>query len=156
MTDKMKSFVKGILLGMVGKPLPQGKEPIGYFYGHIAKEGETATRTIDGVGYVGEVLPKLPEWDKEAYPYACIGYLNTSVSSLFVCQQPFEHIGKTTVAHIPSEATFVENGQWAYWRIMGAVMYFSRGVIWTSHDILNEDGSIYLDDEDCVCIPIYE
>ena len=57
MTDKMKSFVKGILLGVVGKPLPisQGKEPIAYLYNGVR-------------------LPKLPEWDREMYPYAVIVY----------------------------------------------------------------------------------
>jgi hypothetical protein len=33
---------------------------------------ENADVTINGVGYVGAVLPKLPEWDKTAYPYAVI------------------------------------------------------------------------------------
>lgn len=28
MTGKMSSFVKGILMGLLGHPLPQGKEPV--------------------------------------------------------------------------------------------------------------------------------
>lgn len=54
MTEKMKSFVKGILLGLVSRAeFPQGKEPVAYLYNGVR-------------------LPKLPEWDKEAYPYAVL------------------------------------------------------------------------------------
>ena len=46
MTEKMKSFVKGILLGLFGHPLPQGKEPVAYLYN-------------------GVQLPAIPERDEE-------------------------------------------------------------------------------------------
>lgn len=54
MTDQMKSFVKGTLLGLVSRAeFPQGKEPVAYLYNRVR-------------------LPKLPEWDRVAYPYAMI------------------------------------------------------------------------------------
>lgn len=49
-----KSFLIGFTLGISGKPLPLSKKtPIAYLYN-------------------GVQLPGLPEWDREAYPYAAI------------------------------------------------------------------------------------
>ena len=55
MTDKMRSFLKGLAMGLCGKPLEfaPGKEPVAYLYNGVR-------------------LPKLPEWDKEKYPYAVL------------------------------------------------------------------------------------
>ena len=106
MAYDQKSFLKGLALGLAGKPLefaPKKEpvipdvpiepdvpsEPVAYLYGHVAKEGETPTHTIDGVGYVGAVLPKLPEWDTVAYPYAVIGYFIASVCHLYYAAEPF-------------------------------------------------------------------
>jgi hypothetical protein len=50
----LKSFQTGLALGLAGKPLPIKKEPAEYLYNNIR-------------------LPKLPEYDKETYPYAVIG-----------------------------------------------------------------------------------
>ena len=60
------------------KPLPvadvEPDEPTAtmYLYGREAKADETPTAYIGDVGYVGAVLPPLPVWDKEQYPYAVI------------------------------------------------------------------------------------
>ena len=35
---------------------------------------DTNAKTPDGYSYNGVQLPKLPEWDKEMYPYAVISY----------------------------------------------------------------------------------
>lgn len=53
MTDKMRSFLKGLAMGLAGKPLEFAKEPVAYLYNGVR-------------------LPKLPEWDTEVYPYAVI------------------------------------------------------------------------------------
>lgn len=50
---------------------PSG-EPVGYLYGHVAQEGEFISIIINGVDYAGAVLPKLPEWDMERYPFVTI------------------------------------------------------------------------------------
>lgn len=65
----LKSWLTGYMLGICGKPLPiQGKTPTAYSYN-------------------GVVLPKLPEWDREQYPYAFIHTLNDGVDGymLTVC-----------------------------------------------------------------------
>lgn len=68
----LDAFKNGLSLGLCGKALPWKAEPVAWLYGHVAKEGETPTHTIDGVDYVGVVLPKLPVWNETAYPYAVI------------------------------------------------------------------------------------
>lgn len=66
MTEKMRSCVMGLLLGQFSSPLPMAqKEPVAYLYNGVR-------------------LPKLPEWDREKYPYAYItvseSYNYTSVT----------------------------------------------------------------------------
>lgn len=54
-SDWRKSFLTGLSLGLTGMPLPFAqREPVAYLYNGVR-------------------LPKLPEWDKTAYPYAVIG-----------------------------------------------------------------------------------
>ena len=78
-----RSFKLGLALGLSGKPIqlaPPQESPIGFFYGQLAKDGEVPTHTINGVDYVGAILPKLPpygkdpysEWDNERFPCATI------------------------------------------------------------------------------------
>lgn len=56
MWENARSFLIGLAIAFAGKPLPisQGKEPVAFLYGHVAKEGETPTHTIDGVDEVKE------------------------------------------------------------------------------------------------------
>ena len=83
MTEEKRSRVLGMILASVSRGVFPQREPIGYLYGHVAKEGETPTHTINGVDYVGAVLPKLPEWDRQKYPYAYIYYSSIFGYSLF-------------------------------------------------------------------------
>lgn len=54
MNGKMRSCVMGLILGQFSSPLPMAqKEPVAYLYNGVR-------------------LPKLPEWDREKYPYAVI------------------------------------------------------------------------------------
>ena len=56
MNEKMRSSVMGLIMGQFSSPLPiSQKEPVAYLYNGVR-------------------LPALPEWDKEAYPYAVIWY----------------------------------------------------------------------------------
>lgn len=46
---------------------------------------------VGDVGYVGAVLPALPEWDKETYPYAVIIFNeNDAVCRLYLCANQWE------------------------------------------------------------------
>ena len=65
MTGKMRDYVKGLILGLSGKPLPMSqKEPVAYLYNGVR-------------------LPKLPEWDREAYPYAYISKSGTGTRTTY-------------------------------------------------------------------------
>lgn len=59
----LKSWLLGYALGLAGKPLPIN------------------AREITGYSYNGTVLPKLPEWDRESYPYAVISRIGLNSSS---------------------------------------------------------------------------
>lgn len=50
----LHSFKTGLALGLCGKALPWKAEPVAWLYNGVR-------------------LPKLPEWDKETYPYAYVG-----------------------------------------------------------------------------------
>lgn len=76
MTDKKRSRVLGMILGSVSRGHFPHREPVAFLYGHVAKDGETPTHIINGVGYVGVVAPELPERDREAYPYITITTYN--------------------------------------------------------------------------------
>ena len=159
----LRCFKEGLALGLTGASLPYtgdytGKEPIGFLYGRVAKDGETPTHTINGVGYVGAVLPKVPEWDKKKYPHAYIRYVddpnyyrffaftkrpyaNTVYSLLqvrhhgdyfYTCVG--EYIGSTEHWREPSENSY--NIQYAE---PSDAIY-----VWADFDIINEDDeSIY-------------
>lgn len=76
MNGKMKSCVKGLLMGICGKPLPLAmaqKEPIAYSYN-------------------GVVLPKLPELAKKEYPYAVIAIGNLEGYVLFLSKNPIKYM----------------------------------------------------------------
>ena len=162
--EHSRSFLIGLALGLAGKPLPisQGKEPIAYFYGHIAKEGETATHTIDGVGYVGVVLPKLPEWDKEAYPYAVILYYSAKGKYTLV-------VGDTVNCYTGAGAKYIL--QWlgkfssfecssAGWNELSRgetpVSFHANNVIWVNFNVVYNESVTVLSTSDCIGLPIYE
>lgn len=126
--------------------------------------------TINGVGYVGAVLPKLPEWDKEQYPYAVI-QIGEDVHSFMISTVPLYY--KKTSEDICGR----ENGtSWEYLlsdnpnNYFGGVpgewtrvkepfeiekdSYIYDFVSWSNYDILNADSTIYLSASDP--IPVYE
>lgn len=151
----MRSFAMGMLPGAVSRAqFPQAqKEPVAYLYGQVAKEGETPTHTIDGVGYVGAVLPKLPEWDREAYPYAVI--FQRGGHGLRCASKPwvwtglmFDSDGKAIEAYCSMSADV-----WGEFEKLSTADRVS-GFFWTNHDILNSDGTVYL--AASAPIPVYE
>lgn len=173
MTEKMKSFVKGIMAGLVTKArMPQGKELIGYFYGHVAKEDETPTDIIDDVGYVGAVLHDVysvnGDWyDTELYR---IVYRQGDEFRLVLFPYAFSYITEAGASYI---ATIGGNLTTAWLAYKAGNYYWNRAstgnnttlklliptenIVWTSHDLLYENSTdIFLATSDCICIPIYE
>ena len=52
------------------------RELIGYLYGHITKEGETPTHTINGINYTGIVLPRLLEITTAHTDFVILQFVN--------------------------------------------------------------------------------
>lgn len=98
--------------------------------------------------YNGVVLPKLPEWDKTVYPYAWISSFNSSLSMLFLSTKPVYRKN-----YIPAETTYkralaanASDNSWGNFAdgSTGTTYAVTSTPFWANHDILNEDGTVYL------------
>lgn len=140
------SFKLGLALGLCGKPLPIVRKLIGYSYN-------------------GTVLPKLPEWDKETYPYAAIVAMNATdyPYALYCAKQAFVIAdGKLNFAtadiHTPLRYEYyINSSEWTG----GENIFVQTGLgvdgtaVWSNHDLLDKkDGTIILAASEPV--PIYE
>ena len=147
MNEKMRSCVMGLILGQFSSPLPRAqKEPVAYLYNGVR-------------------LPKLPEWDREKYPYAYI-WFGSTLKRLYVLSEA-SHMTMTDSggnACIGAEAgttymvanTYVGNATWgsftSYTEEEPKVLSSSVG--WANYDIRNADGTLYLSASEP--IPVYE
>ena len=140
--DPLKSFLIGYALGLSGKPLPlSGGEPVAYLYNGVR-------------------LPKLPEWDKEAYPYA--GIFSMSVGFMFRALSPtayyFQNGDEWTLGSFDgnlSSTKYNDKDNWG--RLSHDTSYGGLPapvLIWTNFDFMNEDGSVYLAASEP--IPVYD
>lgn len=137
----MNSFLKGLALGLAGKPLEfaKVKEPVAYLYNGVR-------------------LPKLPEWDKTAYPYAAIytyhgaSEAQNPIYRLIVSDGPFAIVHKTFVLlgkeydALEWDGNYIAKWKiatWDYWDADGSGTggsFFgledaTDAVVWTNTDI---------------------
>lgn len=105
----------------------------------------------------GTVLPALPEWDKEMYPYAVI-----VGTTLFVSSDPFEpkkfgdYNGYQVVYNSDMEAQ-VTDGAWTALsavRITAGIGYDRWLITWSNYDMIDIDGNLTIAASDPV--PVYE
>lgn len=136
MTDNMKSFVKMLLCGLVSKGVVSEKTPIAYSYN-------------------GVVLPKLPEWDKEAYPYAFIGsydFLDLGgFYHAFMMKTPLYAYEVTDSGEIFSDyhddmspdalAYELINGEWVENGRPDFLFSLSFSMIWANYDVVLVDST---------------
>ena len=120
-----KQFLSGLAMGLTGKGNP----------------------TFEGSGkmlYNGVELPELPEWDKVAYPYACIAKISGNYRAIF-SQTILVHNATVNVTNVKSPNLRYElsNGEWVALSETGAFTIPGKQT-WTSYDILNEDGTVFL------------
>lgn len=154
--SKMKSSVMGILSGLVSRAeFPQGKEPVAFLYGE------------DKV-----MLPKLPEWDREAYPVACIADYDVSFplaahKTILWCfaRNPIIYTTdsgsiamKGDTEGIPNLKANLVDGAWetpdpTYLETLEA-HHSATAPIWTNTTLHYEDGTVYLAASEPV--PVYE
>lgn len=161
------SFLKGIEVGRALKRLPRVIEepvepdipstPTQYLYGQVAE----AT-----VSYNGVVLPDIESvWtDKQTYPYACMRVVEPAVLGtegefymLWLCTDVFQFDGTNFITagvmnlyggvstQSDADAFGIELGVWTLSDENMTHGSIGTGAVhWTSHDILNTDGSVYL------------
>lgn len=147
MNGKMRSSAMGLILSLFSSPLPEvQKEPVAYLYNGVR-------------------LPKLPEWDREKYPYAYI-WFGSTLKRLYILQEA-SHMTMTDSggnACIGVEAgttymaanTHVGNATWGPFTSYTAEepKALSSSVGWANYDIRNADGTLYLSASEP--IPVYE
>lgn len=159
MTDNMREFVKFLIMGVVSKGSIGEKTPVGYSYN-------------------GVVLPKLPEWDKETYPYAYFYLYNGRY--VFIAKDRAAVYGWITVdgeeirkvystyaagETITIQRAYCENGAWTTPTVVyfentatGSGSYTLRSEtspLWANFNIIDkDDGTTYLAASDPV--PVYE
>lgn len=160
MTEEMISRVKGMIAALVSRGQFPKREPVAFLYGHVAKEGETPTHTINGVEYVGEILPEVQK--THAYVYiGTLDVLGNTYCAWYASEYPFymDSVGCTTEGYgsILSGAvrTPIHAGsEWDCTDISWDANNHGGLPIWANHDILSEDGAVYLAASDP--IPVYE
>lgn len=131
--------------------------------GFLHPMGETALSASEpipvelvGYSYNGTVLPELPEWDKETYPYAWIRpyafgrLLSIQKDVSYAVVEGYEKI------EYPEDTKFYwtgNSGEWIVHRYDHDTMV-TRGAIWANFDILSTTGAVTLLASNP--IPVYE
>lgn len=147
----LDAFKIGLSLGLCGKALPWKSEPVAWLYN-------------------GWRLPKLPEWDRETYPYAIINF--GTISYLYVSDVPFFYIPKepdtlyevynaytkeagSALCYVGAETAkdFLRKEDYDITLRAGGRAHIQ--IEWANHDIYSvADDSLYLAATDP--IPVYE
>ena len=115
---KMRSLVRGIMAGLVSSGYlgeRTGEEPEAtaayYLYGKASTIGNVALTNGDGYAlYSGEVLPKLPEWDKVTYPYAYINISTSGQRQFLAYTKPLQYGTHTVSGTTYTKPYFTVNG----------------------------------------------
>lgn len=142
--------------------------------GFLHPMGETALFATEpipvelvGYSYNGTVLPALPEWDKETYPYAVItgsyvSYFGEILYSLDLTRTPLIYDEKTGDITVEEKgysiyATFRESkGGWGDFEQVKMASDWAKSddFVWTNNDIVRADDSVHYLASDPV--PVYE
>ena len=120
--------------------------------------------------YNGVELPPLPEWDKEAYPYALMTIHGTGYAIITTSQRLYKRIASDGKPYVVSKEQFLAQryyhhpnvGGWSheatYSEYVPSLGYYHLGhnsPFWVNFDILSvEDNSVWLAASDP--IPVYE
>jgi hypothetical protein len=142
---------------------------------------ETPTHTIDGVGYVGTILPNIDEvWtDKETYPYVLVAKSGFPIdgADMFICMSSscyavyeddvnflrYTESGNAKAFIVVNNQEVADElgvpfGEWLEQETTSFEKDDSNGLssyyVWTSHDIYRDDGTLCW--KAIEPIPIYE
>lgn len=142
----LKSFLTGLALGLSGKPLPPvKKEPVAYLYNGVR-------------------LPKLPEWDKEMYPYAYISMKSDGTPYIFISSNPASYYPNwgwavTVGAWFAPLVAYANEVPWVSAEDEGGVYihlerYDTWKLVWCNTDVVTQTGSVFMAASEP--IPVYE
>lgn len=115
--------------------------------------------------YNGVVLPKLPEWDKEAYPYAVIMDRSMSSNGSFqfvACTTPFAFDGEYTMGTTDETqpaviSKLLDTGGWGeFTQITVSRSKYTYPSIWSNHNLVHPDDMDSVELYASEPIPIYE
>ena len=95
--------------------------------------------------YNGIELPALPEYDKKAYPYVTIDIVNSTTCLNLYAVLPTVNGNQYVFAEKCAVIYYTLHGDtWEYFDSLTISNASFDTLIWSNHDILNEDGTIYL------------
>ena len=140
MTEWNRSFQMGLALGLTGKPLPFKREPVAFLYN-------------------GVKLPALPEWDREMYPFAVIGWDNSNGKYWLVCFTEAKMVSPTgtlSASRLTDPSTFLAyTPKDSGWEESSIILVALSETVWANHDVYESTNlSLYLPGSDP--IPVYE
>lgn len=94
--------------------------------------------------YNGVTLPKIPEWDKETYPYAIICRMDSGIYRLIcltesntVTADGDMFVASTTDIFVSFD---LKDGEW----VQGTAGAYFLPVVWSNTDLYTTDGTLYL------------
>ena len=158
----LRDWITGIILERCSRAF-EPRTPIGYLYGHIAREGETIQDgakeyIINGNRYFGIVAPDIDtQWTDElkvTHPHAVMWYNKTKAAPRFgISYNKPSYIGSYVYLTRVKFADLID-GVWQFGnQIYGTVQADPDSIFWTSDDIYDVN-VIYLTSS--TPIPIYE
>lgn len=108
---------------------------------------QTDTPTATVYSYNGQTLPALPEWDKTAYPYAMIEGEKFYASAVPVTHESGFLGGKrhVTAPYIMVRSTNNDGVYWGEIELQEVDATVNLGMQWTNHNVLDENGDVYLE-----------
>ena len=117
-----------------------------YLYGHRAKDGETPTHTIDGVGYIGVVAPDIytvytPELQEQCrYALVASHSIWANIPHLAIMESPA--VFENGIAGDDCDYVFNKIQSSEVWERTSAFSTVLEGVVWSNYDLYDKDGSL--------------
>ena len=132
---------------------------LGFLVGRqIAGQRKTAEKVPIAYLYNGVQLPPLPEWDTEAYPY--VFYTNgfMGIGAGITCisgMEYYDNNGSYSFHYTGAIKYNVKDNGWGEPTVYSDTKSCAISAVkWANFDVLNSDGSVYLEATDP--IPVYE
>lgn len=154
MNAKMRGFVNGMLLGVVGKPFPitqEEREPVAYLYGYATDNPDLESYfsgnvfVVGGVKYAGIITQNIDAvWDKGTFPYAYA----TRGGHVYLTDAPAYYTVSSGNLYLPAGTKYrlYLASNFEKWTANTVESDRSLGshydVQWSSTNIVAEDGSL--------------